>query len=240
MRRYKYTDQPTGIKQFYKPYDSTIAFYKILEKLNLLKNDTKKILDIGTGVGGNLKYFSQQCRHIKFLGTDYDKKILKKASKLNKNSNIKFKKLDILKSVKSFQNKFDGLICIHTLCCFKKLDLVIKNFCKIKPKWIAINSLFYEGPLDVLIHIRDHNNKKMEDSNPDGDFNTFSLSKLNNILRKNGYKIVKKHPYFPKKRLKKPSNGNRGSYTIKTEINKHTTFSGPVHLPWYFIIAKKI
>lgn len=240
MRRFKYTAHPTGIKQFYKPYDSTVAFYKILKKLNLLKKDTKEIIDIGTGVGGNLQYISKQCRHINFLGTDYDKKIIKKAASLNKSSKIKFKKLDILKSVESFQNKFDGLICIHTLCCFKKLDVVIKNFCKIKPKWIAINSLFYEGPLDVLIHIRDHSNIKIEDSNPDGDFNIFSLSNLSKILKKNGYKIVKKHPYFPKRSMKKPRNGHRGSYTIKTEINKYTTFSGPVHLPWYFIIAKKI
>ena len=30
------------------------------------------------------------------------------------------------------------------------------------------------------------------------------------------------------------------SDTIKTEIHRYTTFSGPVHLPWHFVVAKKI
>ena len=140
----------------------------------------------------------------------------------------------------SLQNKFDGLICIHTLCCFKKLDVVIKNFCKIKPKWIAINSLFFDGNLDVLIHIRNYQNKRLEDNNPDGDFNIFSLPKVEEIFRKNGYKIISKDPYFPKKKIKKLEYGEIGSYTIKTEIHRRTTFSGPIHLPWHFVVAKKI
>lgn len=228
------------ITQFNKPYDSTIAFHKLLKKLNLLNKNTKSIVDIGTGIGSNLHFFSSKNRDINFLGTDYESSRLKIGEEINTNPKIKFKKLDILKSVKPFQNKFDGLICIHTLCCFKELDVVIKNFCKIKPNWIAINSLFFDGNLDVLIHIRDHQNKKLKDNNPNGDFNIFSLLKAEEIFKKNGYKIISKDPYFPKKRIKKLGNGKRGSYTIKTEIHRHTTFSGPVHLPWHFVVAKKI
>ena len=95
--------------------------------------------------------------------------------------------------------------------------------CGIKPKWIAINSLFFDGDLDVLIHIRDHNNKKVADNNPNGDFNIFSLTKTEEIFKKNGYKIITKKPYFPNKAIKKPGK-KRGSYTIKTETNKNTTF----------------
>jgi ubiquinone/menaquinone biosynthesis C-methylase UbiE len=228
------------VTQFTKPYESTIAFQKLLSKLNLLNKKTKNIIDIGTGIGSNLQYFSSKNKNIKFLGTDYEVSRLKKGEKLNTNPKIKFKKLNILKSVKSFQNKFDGLISIHTLCCFKELDVVIKNFCKIKPKWIAINSLFFDGPLDVLIHIRDHENKKIKDDNPNSDFNIFSLTKIEEIFKKNGYKIIKKNPYFPKQKIKGLNKGKRGSYTIKTDMHKNTTFSGPVYLPWYFVVAKKV
>ena len=188
------------ITQLNKPYDSTIAFHKLLKKLNLLNKNTKSIIDIGTGIGSNLHFFSSKNKDISFLGTDYESSRLKIGEKMNTNPKIKFKKLDILKSVEPLQNKFDGLICIHTLCCFKELDVVIKNFCKIKPKWIAINSLFFDGNLDVLIHIRDHQNKKLKDNNPNGDFNTFSLLKAEEIFKKNGYKIISKDPYFPKKK----------------------------------------
>lgn len=228
------------LTQFYKPYDSTIAFHKLLLELNLLTKNTKNIIDIGTGIGSNLQYFASKNKSINFLGTDYETGRIKKGQKLNTNPKIKFKKLNILKSVKLFQNKFDGLICIHTLCCFKKLDIVIKNFCKIKPKWIAINSLFFDGDLDVLIHIRDYQNKKLKDNNPNSDFNIFSLKKIKEVFNKNGYKMVCKRPYFPIKKIKKVGKGKRGSYTLKTEIHKHSTFSGPVYLPWHFVVAKKI
>ena len=45
--------------------------------------------------------------------------------------------------------------------------------------------------------------------------------------------------YFPKNEIKKKNNG-RGSYTIKTSFNKNSTFSGPVYLPWHFVLAKKM
>ncbi len=225
--------------QLYKPYESTKAFYNQIHKSKLLNRNTKSIIDIGTGIGSNLQYFSKKNKRIKFLGLDYQSDRIKFGRKINKNSNISLKRFNILKSVKNFSGKFDGLICIHTLCCFKKIDLVIKNFCLIKPKWIAINSLFFEGPLDVLIHIRDHDNPKLKDNNPNSDFNIFSLSNLEKMFQKYGYKIIIKKPFFPKKKIKKLPKNVRGSYTIKTEMSKNTTFSGPVFLPWYFIIAKK-
>tara|TARA_B110000503_G_C7147564_1_gene413666 strand:- start:484 stop:1233 length:750 start_codon:yes stop_codon:yes gene_type:complete len=225
--------------QYQKPYNSTVDFYKFLSKLNLFNKNIKNIIDIGTGIGSNLQYFSKQQKKINFLGTDYQSSRIDTAKKLNKNPKIKFQRLNILKSVETLKNKFEGLTCIHTICCFKKIEKVITNMCKINPKWIAINSLFFDGDLDVLIHIRDHSNQ-IKDSNPNGDFNIFSLSRTEDIFKKNGYEIVAKKPFFSKKKIKQTEKGKRGSYTMKTEIHNHTTFSGPVHLPWYFVIAKKI
>jgi hypothetical protein len=225
--------------QLNEPYESTKSFYNELKKNKLLNKNTRSIIDIGTGIGSNMHYFSKKNKHIKFLGIDYQTNRIEIGNKINKNPNITFKKFNILRSVKKFTKDFDGLISIHTLCCFKKIDIVIKNFCLIKPKWIAINSLFFDGPLDVLIHIRDHKNPNVKDNNPNSDFNIFSLIYLEKLFNKFGYKIIVKKPFFPKDKIKKPPKNTRGSYTIKTEINKNTTFSGPVYLPWYFIIAKK-
>ena len=226
--------------QLKKPYDSTIAFYKVLLKLNCLNKETKNIIDIGSGRGPTANYLISKTKNINFLCTDYQNKCIKEGTKLNKSSRIKFKKLDILKSVKSVQNKFEGVISIHNLCCFKKLDVVIKNMTKIKPKWIAINSLFYKGKLDVMIHIVEHDNKNYKKNNPNGDFNIFSLVKLREILKKNGYKISYSKPYFPKNKIKKLGKTSRGSFTMKTDMHINTTFSGPVYLPRHFVVAKKI
>ena len=54
-----------------------------------------------------------------------------------------------------------------------------------------------------MIHIRDHNNKKINDKNPNADFNIFSLTKTEKIFKKNGYNLIVKRPYFPDKPIKK-------------------------------------
>ena len=88
--------------QLYKPYESTKAFYNQIQKSKLLNRKTKSIIDIGTGIGSNLQYFSKKNKTIKFLGLDYQSDRIKFGRKINKNSNISLKRFNILKSVKNF------------------------------------------------------------------------------------------------------------------------------------------
>ena len=228
----------TEILQLKKIYESTIEFEKFIKKNRGFKN-VKTILDAGCGIGSNSYYFSKKNPSINFIGGDYRQKNIIEAKKIQnfKKKKIKFINYNITKPSKNLINKFDGIICIHTFCTFKNSEVIINRLCKLKPKWIAINSLFYDGPIEVLIHIRD-SKTNYKDTNSDGDFNIFSLPKIKKQFLKNGYKI-KFVPFFPKKKLTMPKDKSRGSYTLKTKLNKNTVFSGPVHLPWYFIFAKK-
>ncbi len=226
--------------QLKKVYESTVQFEKFI-KMNKGFKKVNNILDAGCGIGSNSYYFSKKNPLINFIGGDYRKESIKKAKKIlsnKKNSKIKFINYNIFNPSKNLINNFEGIICIHTFCTFKHSKIAIKSLCKLKPKWIAINSLFYEGPMDVLIHIRDTDNDYYK-RDADGDFNIFSLPKIKKQFLEYGYKI-KYVPFYPKENLKMPKNKSRGSYTVKTDFNKNTIFSGPVHLPWYFIFAKKI
>ena len=228
------------IYQLKNIYESTTEFEKFINKNNGFSG-IKNILDAGCGIGANSYYLSRKHPLIKITGGDYRKDNILNAQKIlskKKYPNIEFMKYDILKPSANLKNRFEGIICVHTFCCFKNSKPVIDKLCKLKPKWIAINSLFYNGPLDILIHIRD-SNKGLKDKNPDGDFNMFSIPQIKNEFLQNGYKI-NFTPFFPKKKLKQPVDKSRGSYTIKTEFNKNTIFSGPVYLPWHFIFARKI
>ena len=99
-------------------------------------------------------------------------------------------------------------------------------------------SLFYDGPIDVEIYMKDLNKTIKENNHPDKDFNIFSYQTLGKELKKNRYKIKVIQPYFPKKPIKKLGK-NRGSFTIQTEFSKNTVFSGPIFLPWHFVLAKR-
>lgn len=226
------------IKQLHNTYQSTISFYNFLKKNNVLSNPRLNLLDAGCGIGANIFYYSKKLPKAKFIGIDYLKERIRYANNLNKNPNIEFFVDNMLKNKKPIKKNINVVTCVHTLCCFKKIDIPLKYMFRLKPDWIALNSLFYEGPLDVLIHIRDHTSN-IKDNNVNSDFNIFSLMNLQNILKNTNYRLHEFKPFFPYKKIIKPKNGKRGSYTIKTEFSKRTTFSGPVHLPWYFVLLKR-
>jgi SAM-dependent methyltransferase len=227
------------IFQLKKPYYSTIQFEKFLLKHKILQNkNVNNVLDVGCGLGANIQYFSKKYPNINFTGWDYSKKLITQARKINQNLKNIFNIQDIYKIRSNNNYNFDLIFSVHTFCVFKEIEEPIRRLSKIKSKWLAINSLFYDAPLDVLIHIRDLKDKTITDSNPNADFNIHSLSNTFKILRKYNYTLIDYINFYPEKKIKRKNLG-RGSYTIKTEFNKNTIFSGPVHLPWYFILAKK-
>jgi hypothetical protein len=229
------------LRQFLKPYFSTIAFEDFLSKSHIFKNKTQ-ILDMGAGCGANIYYLAQKHPDINFVGADYNQDLVVIGEEILKKYNLPNTKLehgDWFKLPKQYLNKFDGIVTIHTLCCFKKLDKALSALIKLQPRWIAFNSLFYEGPLDVLIHIREHKLKSYSDDNPDGDFNIFSLPIMKKFFFKHGFKKFKFEKFRIPVELPKPKTLKRGTYTLKTEFDEHAMFSGPVYLPWYFVVASK-
>ena len=118
-----------------------------------------------------------------------------------------------------------------------ELEKPIKEIIKLNPKWFFINSLFCEEELDVFIRIKDFKKYKEKEGN-EGDFNIFSLSSLKKILKKKGYSM--EYVKFNLKKKIKKKNNTRGTYTMKTEISNYTQFSGPVYLPWFLFLCKKI
>jgi len=234
-------------KQVKKPYFSTIEFDKFIH--SKIKK-SKTILDAGSGQGGTLFYYVNKYRNIQFTGMDYREQniqISKKLFKKNLLKNCNFIKFDLLKKNKRKIKEIDGIICQKTFCTFKNIEIPMTNLIKLNPDWIAINSLFWEGEMDVLIHIRDRKESLSgdktiipgADGDPDGDFNIHSVNNLERHLSKKNYKISKIKKFFPSKKIKTDDKNYRGTYTMETSINKNTMFSGPVFLPWYFILIEK-
>jgi SAM-dependent methyltransferase len=224
-------------RQINLPYQSTVDFNNFIKKNNGFASKSR-VLDAGCGIGNNTIYFAKKNKSVKFIGGDYSLKNISLAKKIFKNyNNISFVYMDMLKKNKKFINAFDGIISIHTMCCFKDIEKPIKLLCNLNPKWMCIKTLAFKADLDVLIHIRDFDSG-IKDNNPDGDFNIFSEKKIIKAFQNNNYS-VKIFDYFPRNKIIIKNKNKRGSYTVKTQFNKNTVFSGPVYLPWKFIFAKK-
>ena len=91
------------------------------------------------------------------------------------------------------------LLSIHTLCCFKQPELFIKSSIKLKPKFIIIKSLFYDGSMNTFIHTEELNENKSK-KNIDGDLNIFSKKMIIDIYRRNNYRFYSYKPFYMKKK----------------------------------------
>lgn len=236
------TDWPTELLQFRTPYHSTVAFDQFLARHGGWRDRTE-VLDVGCGLGANLLTFATARPEIRFVGFDYHRPKIEKGRELLDRLEVDRVALhvgDVFDMPREWVGRFDGLTCIHTLCVFRRIEPVLDAMIALKPRWIALNSLFHDGPLDVLIHIRGRQGEaETPDDDPDGDFNTFSLPLTGQRLLKAGYRMVAE-PFFPPAAMPRPANGQRGTFTMATELSPRTQFSGSVYLPWHFVYAERI
>ena len=84
-----------------------------------------------------------------------------------------------------------------------------------------------------------YNEYEIEYSNPDADFNIHSLPNATKIISKMEYKLEPENEFKIGNELEKPKNNRKVTYTIKTELSDFPQLSGPVFLPWRFLLLKK-
>lgn len=227
-------------RQIKEPYESTKMLLSFISEHNIVK-DGNTILDIGCGAGAVTHCLARHYNNVNWVGLDYNRDIIdigKNILRENNLGNLKLDYADWFNLPESEIGRYNGIINIHTLCCFKDCKDALLKLTDLKPQWIFIKSLFYDGPLDVLIHIRNYVTKNRNDG-PDGDFNIFSLPRVESIFKDAGYHFFLVMPFNIDIDLPKSSDGGRRTYTIRLGDNSRAQFSGPVYLPWYFMLASK-
>lgn len=245
-------------KDYLSPKQSTICLIEFLKKripelsLNRTKEDNnlQTFVDLGSGGCSGLYPIAKEFEKFEFIGLDYNRKIIdwvndfwasENGKKFNlPNLSAEYADWNLPETVNKILKKNNVLVllAIHSLCTVKNLSKVLTPILKHKPKHLVFNSLFYDGPLDAFIHIKDYN-IEIDDNNPDADFNIHSIPRFRNFLEKLGYKNFYFEPFDIGFNLPRPFDNGRGTYTINTEFSKYSQFSGPVYLPWYFVHAEK-
>ncbi len=258
MKKYKENIYDYILKDYIKPKKSTFELINFIKKRipelikqNNINYEKRKIfVDLGSGGCSGLFPIAKEFSKCEFIGLDYNKELIDWVNKFWNSEkgkqfnlpNLKAEYADwnfpetIYKVTK--KNNIFVMLAIHSLCTVKNISEVLNPVLKYKPKHLIFNSLFYDGPLDVFIHIKNHK-IEIDDNNPDADFNIHSIPKLKKILKNLGYNKFYFEPFDIGLHLPKPKSGDRGTYTIKTEFSKFSQFSGPVYLPWFFIHAEK-
>lgn len=228
------------IRQIDNPYQSTVALESFLSRQGCFRDGTE-VLDLGCGLGAALYYFRSKHPGVRFLGLDHNAKkvaLARKIAKERKVAGLDFEVAGFDSLPQRYGGRFDGVVSIHTVCCLKRIEDAIEPLIRMRPRWIAINSLFHDSDLDVLIHMREHYRPEIPDSDTDGDFNIFSLKRTAAAFAAHGYDMTSE-PFFPPAPIPRRTDGRRGTYTVRTEWHENTQFSGPVFLPWHFVLGRK-
>lgn len=225
-------------KQIDNTYESTKQFFKFLNNHIKLKN--KKIFDLACGNGSNLIYLKQKYKVGNCLGLDQSSYLIKIARKLTKRKKIndlKFKVQNIESKNNSKIYKPDGVISIQTLSVLDDYENTINFANKLRPSFICVNSLFWEGDIDFKIRVNflDKYSRKLKKYNQ---YNIYSINHYKKFMRKNGFKKNIFIKFRTKKKLYTKNKLSMGSYSVNLN-NKLAIKSGPLILDWYFVLSSK-
>ena len=76
---------------------------------------------------------------------------------------------------------------MQTLSCLPGYNNFLKSvFTNIKPSWLGITSLFYDGDISSIVKVNEHANKRIFFHN------TYSLKDISRFSERYGYEITKK------------------------------------------------
>lgn len=223
------------MSQYRTPKESTIKFERFIRDGVYSSN---KVLDIGGGNGSSCHFIADKHRQCSFTCADISGSLLKAGEDICRTrgtQNLTFEKIDWF-DIPLQRDKYDGVISLQTMSWLPEFERPLEEvFVKIRPKWIGISSLFYDGDIStrckVLLHSLDEEYY----------YNTYSLPAVERLSRQFGYKLSRVEDFVLDIELEKPKDRNlMGTYTrcvLNKEKNQYESIqiSGPVLLNWKFI-----
>ena len=147
-------------RQFREPYRSTVAFCDWIESLSLIDNASRiEVLDVACGLGGNIAYMAKRYPQCSFTGIDINDQLVQAGNRIFESAgieNCRLKTADLYRLNENFAGKFDAVISFQTLSWLPDFEAPLQSLCKLDAKWIALTSLFYDGPLSCKIEVQDY------------------------------------------------------------------------------------
>ena len=252
-------DQPTSewstekiaddyfIRQLANPYQSTIEFFSFINNYHTLSGST--IVDACCGSGCNSFYLADNYTPKKIYSFDLSDHYLDMAEAEKQKryqgvgTELVFTHADIYNITKDHigspeLDKIDGVIIMQTLSWLTNHKEALAQVANLDSDWIAISSLFYEGLIEAEISIRCHDLDGGEKSV--FPYNVYSIPIIENYLQSLGFGSFAWKKFVIKTPLTQPINRDvMGTYTVELSDGDLLQMSGPITMPWYFLIATR-
>lgn len=219
------------LDQWSKEKDSTRAFSEFIAgKLNA----SKTVVDLGCGAGACTNYLAIKAPAVQFSGVDLSRELIEMAQDFGADTqNLIFSQGDWFSLQPNF---YDGAISLQTLSWLPEFEAPLEQiFTKIKPKWFAASSLFYEGDISARIEVNEHARGERKSF-----YNVYSLPAVARFCERFGYKLTKAEPFYIGIDLPKPTNLDAmGTYTRQSN-GERLQISGPLLMPWHMILIESL
>ncbi len=230
------------MRQFEKPYNSTVRFADWLEEIGVLDQSVRsRVLDVGCGAGANIYYFRKRFTECVYSGLELNDHLViagnSMLKQLGMDGSAMLRSGDLYKLDSEENGDIDCLLSLQTLSWLPDFKRPLESFCSLNPKWVCLTSLFYDGPLSCRIEVIEHNKKNFGDV--PSFYNIYSLSEVSSYLNSLGYEQFHFKKFDIDIDLPRPESGELGTYTEQTLDGRRLQISGPLLMPWYFLAAKR-
>ena len=226
------------MRQWNEPKESTKAF---LDFVGHELSNSKIVLDLGAGAGAATYYLASRNLNTNFIGLDNSKELIESAKDTSKRFNLMNLSFDIGDwfNLEKSSVEIDGVISLQTLSWLPEMKSPMNQiFEVIKPDWVGLTSLFYEGDISCKIEVFEHARNRRTF------YNIYSLKELNRLAVEHQYEIVKFNRFNIGIDIPKPEDIDlMGTFTERVEgspDNQRLQISGPLLMNWYFVLIKKV
>lgn len=225
--------------QWDTPKRSTVAFGEFCR--NVL-GSSKAVLDLGAGTGAPTAFLAEQFSDVNFTACDYSHDLVDIGRTLSRErnlSNLSFAQGDWFNLEET--EGYDGVISLQTLSWLPEYQRPLQEIMtKIKPRWIGLTSLFYEGDISCTIEINEHKNDRKTF------YNVYSIPDVERFLSNNGYGISRFERFHIDIDIDKPANPDyMGTYTRRVfdsqdAEGERLQISGPLLMNWYMLLIERL
>lgn len=236
-------DWPLHERQFKEPYRITERFSDWLREHQCFVPDQRsRIADVGAGMGANIYFFAKQYPETEFLGFDINPECVRRGNERLIDLGAKNGRLevgDLYHLDPKYHGYFDGIMSCATLSWLPDFGEAVTRMAELGPRWIAATSLFHDGPVDCTIETRDYSHPLESSPCTTKFYNIYSLEIARRSFAELGYSEFHFAPFEIDIDLARPKPGGMGTYTERLADGRRLQISGPLLMPWYFILARQ-
>ena len=230
-------------RQYKLPNRSTVMFCDWLEEIDLMgAQRPAAVLDLGAGMGANVHYMAQRYPQSRFQGVELNPKLAAAGRDALLGAGIGNGTVtagDIYDLDSDYDAAFDGIVSYMLLSWLPGYEAPLERMAALRPGWIAMTSLFYDGPVNTIIRTQDYTLPLNGCAYRESYYNIYAIPLVRESLAGLGYVRFFYRRFDIDIDLPQPDDRGMGSYTQQLADGHRLQFGGPVHLSWYFVAAAR-